>query len=48
MSDPSETEPSKTSEHTLRRLEDWIAVLSALATILLSLAIAALILERGS
>jgi hypothetical protein len=48
MSDPSETEPSKTSERALRRLEDWIAVLSALATILLSLAIAALILERGS
>jgi hypothetical protein len=48
MSDPSETEPSKTSGSALRRLEDWIAVLSAFATILLSLAIAALILERGS
>jgi hypothetical protein len=48
VSDPSETEPSKTSESALSRLEDWIAVLSALATILLSLAIAALIIERGS
>jgi CHASE1-domain containing sensor protein len=32
----------------MTRLDDWIGVLAAVATILLSLAIAALVLERGS
>jgi hypothetical protein len=32
----------------MSRLEDWIAVLAAAATVLLSLALAILVLHRGS
>jgi hypothetical protein len=44
--DPKATE--RPNRERLDRLEEWIGVVSALTTILLSLAIAALILERGS
>lgn len=50
MSDPPTDTSSSvaTGSEPWRRLEDWVGVLAAVATILLSLAIAALILERGS
>jgi hypothetical protein len=50
MSNPP-TDPGRseaTHEERSRGREDWAAVLAAAATILLSLAIAALILARGS